>query len=153
MKKLLSFFCVALACLFSLSCKSKPKDLIGSFDRIMLESQPYVEWYNAEINNYELDTVSLDSLDAGAFEQVEMLVYLGTWCSDSRREVPRFMKILDHLNVKQSKLNLTGLDREKSAPDYQENVWNIEFVPTMIFLKEGKEIGRIIETPEISLEK
>jgi len=83
-----------------------------------------------------------------------MLIYFGSWCSDSRREIPRFFKIIDYLNIDYDKIIITGLDRNKTAPNYQENKWNIQFVPTFIFLnKNKKEIGRIIETPIESLEQ
>ena len=44
-------------------------------------------------------------------------------------------------------------DHYKESPQHEEKGWDIEFVPTIIFLRNGKELGRIVESPEQSLEK
>ena len=78
---------------------------------------------------------------------------MGTWCSDSRREVPRFYKILDSLNFPSAKVKLIMVDRKKEAAGIDISPFNIELVPTMIFYNDGLEDGRIIETPKETLEK
>jgi thiol-disulfide isomerase/thioredoxin len=85
-------------------------------------------------------------------EDVEVIVFLGTWCPDSRREVPRFMKIVDLTGMKGSQVRLYGLDRSKQSNDGLTDRYTIERVPTFIFLKQGEEIGRIIEVPRATLE-
>jgi thiol-disulfide isomerase/thioredoxin len=90
-------------------------------------------------------------------EGVDLLVFMGTWCEDSQRELPHFYKILDHLGIPESRLRVVALDnhpdRRKTSPDGAEQGWNIDYVPTFIFLKNGKELGRIVETPLASLER
>jgi thiol-disulfide isomerase/thioredoxin len=81
------------------------------------------------------------------------MVFLGSWCGDTKRELPRFLKIMEFLKFPETKIKLIGVDRTKKAPVYTENIWNIEFVPTFIFLKNGMEIGRIVEQPVASLEQ
>jgi len=78
---------------------------------------------------------------------------MGTWCSDSRREVPRFYKILDSLNFPSAKVKLIMVDRKKEAAEVNIASLNIELVPTMIIYNDGLEIGRIVETPKETLEK
>ena len=78
---------------------------------------------------------------------------MGTWCSDSQREVPRFFKILDQLAFNFNNITLIGVNRAKQADNTEVNELNIELVPTIIFFIDGKEIGRIIESPEENLEK
>jgi thiol-disulfide isomerase/thioredoxin len=77
---------------------------------------------------------------------------MGTWCSDSRREVPRFLRILDELNFNNELLTINYVDRKKESPEGDISSLDIKYVPTFIFYKGGKEIGRIIETPQITLE-
>src|SRR2546425_630478 len=79
-------------------------------------------------------------------------VYFGSWCSDSRREVPRFLKILDLAFPSNLKVRFFGLDRTKKEPARLVKRGAIEKVPTFILKTDGREVGRIVETPETSLE-
>lgn len=83
---------------------------------------------------------------------VEVLVFFGTWCGDSKREVPHFFRIADDAGIDSARIRLFGLDRSKKSPDGFSNSYGIERVPTFIFLKHGSEIGRITEKPQASLE-
>ena len=78
---------------------------------------------------------------------------MGTWCRDSKREVPRIYRILDAVSFDKSRLTLINLDRTKSSPKGKEESLNIHHVPTLILYRSGIEIGRIIESPIKSLEK
>ena len=78
---------------------------------------------------------------------------MGTWCKDSRREVPRIYRILDAVGFYEPRLTLINLDREKSSPGKEESDLNIHHVPTVILYNNGNEIGRIIEYPVQSLEE
>jgi len=79
-------------------------------------------------------------------------VYFGSWCSDSRREVPRFLKILDLAAPRGLKVRYFGLDRTKKQPARLVRKGSVERVPTFILRSDGREIGRIVETPQTSLE-
>ncbi len=85
-------------------------------------------------------------------QDVEVLVFFGTWCGDSKREVPHFFKIADEAGIDSARIRLYGLDRSKKSPDGFSASYGIERVPTFIFLKHGNEIGRITEKPQLSLE-
>jgi thiol-disulfide isomerase/thioredoxin len=129
---------------------TKTSLMIGNLDKSDFQKAPYNSWYKEEYENYSLDSNALKQIKLGS---QTLLVYFGSWCSDSRREVPRFIKIMDYLNFDYNKINFVGLDREKKAPNYKKNIWDIQYVPTFIILENGIEIGRIIETPDDSLEK
>ena len=76
-------------------------------------------------------------------------VYFGTWCHDSHREVPRFLKIAAENTTISHRL--IGLDYEKSEPNGSAKKHGVNYTPTFIVYKNNKEIGRIIERPAISL--
>lgn len=78
---------------------------------------------------------------------------MATWCGDSRDWVPRFYKIMDELDFKSKNLTLICVDRDKKAPGTKVEELNIEKVPTFIFYRKKKELGRIIEVPGDLLEK
>ncbi len=83
---------------------------------------------------------------------VHVLVFLGTWCGDSKREVPRFLRIVDAAGIAMDRVTLYALDRKKASPEGMEARYQVELVPTFIFLKNESEIGRIVETPRTTLE-
>lgn len=84
---------------------------------------------------------------------VETIVFLGTWCSDSRREVPRFLKVADRAGIPPAMVKLYALDRSKKSDDGISERYGIQRLPTFIFLKDGKELGRIVEAPARTLEE
>ena len=81
---------------------------------------------------------------------------MGTWCGDSKREVPRFIKILESVDYPMENLKIVAVDKRrdfyKKSPQGEEWGLNIRRVPTFIFYKNGREINRIIETPVTTLE-
>jgi thiol-disulfide isomerase/thioredoxin len=86
-------------------------------------------------------------------EGSEVLVFFGGWCSDSKREVPHFLKIVDRAGFPAGSIKLYSLDRTKKSPDGLTEQFGIQFVPTFIFMREGGEVGRIVESPKTSLEQ
>ncbi len=105
--------------------------------------------------NYDTVHVGPDFIDMikMVHEGVEMTVVMGTWCGDSEREVPRFLKIADLASIPPQQVRFYGVDRTKKSSDGVTEGYNIDRVPTFIFSKKGKEIGRIVESPLNSLEE
>jgi thiol-disulfide isomerase/thioredoxin len=79
-------------------------------------------------------------------------VYLGTWCPDSLREVPRLLRILEAASPGGLRLRLYGIDRTKTRPRRLVRRAGLERVPTLILKVDGIEVGRIVETPDTTLE-
>ena len=161
MKKTILFFClISLVFTSSLVARNhEPKPIpvldtiIGYFQFEQLLTEPFNEWYEPEYNTYEVDTASLNLLDSYKLENITITVVIGTWCGDSKRETPRFVKIMEYLNFSQENIVAIGVNRQKKAPGTEVEELNIEYVPTFIFFRDNQEIGRIIESPEESLEK
>jgi thiol-disulfide isomerase/thioredoxin len=108
--------------------------------------------WSEEYKNYKPYSIVIDSLK-GELDSVTIKIVFRSTCSDSREQLPRFFKILEELNYPKEKLTLIGVSREKKGLSNEAEGLDIEFVPTFIFYKDGKEIGRIVETPAESLEK
>lgn len=83
---------------------------------------------------------------------ITITVFFGGWCSDSKREVPRFLKVADEAGMADSTIRLYALDRTKKSADGLTERFGIEKVPTFIVLKGGEEMGRITESPAASME-
>ena len=131
--------------------------LLGKCDRSAFDLEPFRDWFQASYMEYTIDSSLLDSVKSEMNMLDEIKIFLGTWCSDSRREVPHFFKILDYLGFPESRLFMVSLnnnpEKRKQSPGGEEKGMNIEFVPTFIFYRNSGELGRIIESPEMTLEK
>lgn len=126
--------------------------LIGICDRSGFSDSTFSWWFQSEYDNYEINVTSSDSIKNN-LKDISITVVLGTWCSDSRREVPRFFKLIDSIQLNKEILSIICVDRKKESPEGNVTDLNIKFVPTFIIYREKEEIGRIIETPVKSLEQ
>ncbi len=125
--------------------------LVGTCTVEVFQDSNYAWWYNHEYNNYKVDTNTVLNF-VKEISDKKIKIVLGTWCSDSKREVPRFIKILDSINFPSSQLEIIGVDRSKKGIANEVDDLDIEFVPTIIVYENDEEIGRIIESPYESLE-
>ena len=96
--------------------------------------------------------VVTDQINLSDLDDISVVIMFGTWCHDSKREVPRMLRILDAAGVTLEKISLIGVDINKQEPNGRGKFYNLKNTPTLILLKNGKEVGRIIERPKISLE-
>jgi hypothetical protein len=126
--------------------------LYGEFDEIVILENEFNNWYTPGFENYEPQLDSIISLKENKADEYEYTIALGSWCPDSRREVPRMMKVLDQIGISMSSVKLIGLDHKKLAGVADIENLQIEKVPTLIVFEGKKEIGRIVETPEVSIE-
>ena len=79
-------------------------------------------------------------------------VFMGTWCHDSKREIPAFFKIMELVENPLITANYTALEYRRRGPKEIIKKHNIKRTPTFVIYKNGKEIGRIIEEVEKSVE-
>lgn len=126
--------------------------LYGYCNRQGLASGTFSSWFDPEYHSYNIDDAVIFNVNLDLLMNCDITIVMGTWCSDSRREVPRLFKILDYIHYPEYKLKLICVDRKKNADGTEVQDLNIELVPTIIFFNEEQEIGRIIESPVESLE-
>ncbi len=132
--------------------KTEKDCIIGVCDRTAFADSNYSVWFDTEYDEYVVDVEFIKPIE-DKLNECEITIVLATWCSDSRREVPRLFKILDVINYPTSKLTIIAVNREKNGVEKETEGLNINLVPTFIVYKDKNEIGRIIETPVQSLEK
>ncbi len=131
--------------------KTKTNMLVGYCDKNGLEKDAYGVYFLNEYDSYEPNDRYINKLN-DKLDNVEMTIVLGTWCSDSKREVPRYYKILNEVGYDDKRIRLIAVDRNKEATGIDIMEIDIQKVPTFIIYKDKIEIGRIIETPNKSLE-
>jgi len=126
--------------------------ILGDFDLQRLTEQPHASWYISGYRDYQPDQACMEQLKKADISGLTITLVLGTWCPDSRREVPGFMKIIDLWGFPEEKIRFIGVDINKVAPQADYEALGIERVPTFIFYENNSEKGRIIEVPVTSLE-
>jgi thiol-disulfide isomerase/thioredoxin len=119
--------------------------LLGKITIEELQQEPFAEWYQIESDGYEVDTELTNAISNPG--QYTYEVFLGTWCGDSRREVPRMEKIFSEMGIDMSNVLIVTLDRDKISPNGEQEGKDIRYVPTLIVNKDNQEIGRIVESP------
>ena len=127
--------------------------ILGYFNKERFLLPPHSEWYTSGYNDYNFNSGAVNSLMDISKDGLSIMIVLGTWCSDSRREVPRFMRILDLWQFPLTSVTFIGVDNIRQAPVGEFDKLDIRRVPTFIIYKNKIEAGRIIENPVTSLEQ
>ncbi|MEM9847470.1 MAG: thioredoxin family protein [Bacteroidota bacterium] len=135
--------------------KDGEKHLIGLSNRSGLLQAPFQEWFNTNYDAYEIDQKMLKKCK-GKHKYLTVKIFMGTWCGDSKREIPIFYKLIDEMGIAEEQITLVNLDqasdRYKQSPTGEEKGLNIHRVPTFIFYQDQTEIGRIVESPVTNFE-
>lgn len=125
------------------------QELVGPAGReAILERCP--AWQDA-VAAYQPDPEALDKL-RGLAREVRVEVYFGSWCADSKDHVSAFFKVLDLADTPLLQAVYVGVPeaKDKRGPYVRER--KIEKLPTFVVLVDGREAGRIVETPKKSVE-
>ena len=130
----------------------KREDHEGIKTKADLKALPHSKWFYESYNAYTLDSKVVKKLQNHK-EGITIKVFMNVWCHDSHREVPQLYKLLEAIDFDERNLEMIALNRVKKAPGNPQQGYNIKRTPTLIFFKNGKEIGRYVEKPRKSLEK
>ncbi len=122
------------------------KKLLKGFvtDSLLKADPAEFKWFAENESVYKPAEAVVNSFIAQK-DSVTFMIFFGTWCPDSHYVVPRFYKILEVAGIDKSRVTLFGLDRTKKDAAHFAANFNIQHVPTIIILKEGKEMGRVVE--------
>ena len=151
------FIYVAIAAVILTACattKQEKKIITGEFT--WNQWQKEADWHSysaAEYEPGEFLAEQLNSIINNNDNGISFLLFAGSWCGDSESEVPKIYKLFDKANIPLAKIKLYGVDRSKREPSGIAAEYNIERVPTLIVLRDGSELGRIIEFPSTSWEE
>ena len=150
-------FCIAILVFLVLTESTNAQSLaIDSVENIRILIGPikpsYITdsiWYKENYNAALVKAKQLKIINKKSGD-VTVEVYFGTWCSDSRYWVPAFIGLMDKTDLAK-KIDLIALSRSKKTKETARLKEIIDKVPTFVFWRDGKEIGRIVETPEVTL--
>ena len=141
-----------LCFIFGFVACTTPFQSFGEFSRNQLENSTHNNWFLKNYNAYPLNKALVSQIDS-LFDDIEVTIYMGTWCEDSQREVPGFFKIIDALEANDQVRPIVGLNEDKVSHDGSAEQAGVTNVPTFVLSKDGQEINRIVEFPIISLEQ
>lgn len=127
------------------------KILNGPINKEGLKQMPYKLWFNTNYKTYRVNTELLKDAKKKKIKDLKVLAFMGTWCHDSNREIPRLMRIMDDMGIG-DQLELYALDVDKTSRKGKEEGYNVKNTPTIIFYLNGEEVKRVIEEPNGSFE-
>ncbi|MET0394836.1 MAG: thioredoxin family protein [Chitinophagaceae bacterium] len=120
------------------------KILKGILSRDLLEKDTAFSWYAENQKGYTPNETGLTALKNNA-DTLRLILFMGTWCEDSHFIIPRFFSLIDKAGFSSDRVTLIGVDRGKKTLGHLSEALHITNVPTIIVLKNGKELGRVIE--------
>jgi hypothetical protein len=138
---------------YTISTKNQTSIIDGRLNREQLNRVLKDNWLKNNYTSYQLDTLELQKFVETNLDSLSFLIFAGSWCSDTKLQLPRFLKVTDQLKLTKNPMEIYFLDLNKKSKFISPSVFNITLVPTFLVLHAGKEIGRIEETPRESIEK
>ncbi|HJQ37032.1 MAG TPA: peptidylprolyl isomerase [Thermoanaerobaculia bacterium] len=103
-----------------------------------------VPGYADRKSDYKADASVVEMMKSYVKPEDRVEVIMGTWCPDSLREVPKFLRIVDDLQSQYGvalPATFVAVDRAKQKPV------KVEKVATFIYYRGDRELGRIVERP------
>jgi thiol-disulfide isomerase/thioredoxin len=148
------FFCVVLSVnSFSQAQYEITKDemhpdefiLRGIINKYLVQNDTaYGKWYRTSYNMYTPDTAILSAFEKNK-SIVQFVIFGGTWCEDTQFVLPKFFKLQEKSGVPDKAITFFGVNRVKKSLGSIAEAFAVVNVPTIIVMKNGKELGRVVE--------
>lgn len=120
------------------------KILKGFITKQDLATDPAFPWFAEGAKGYVPEQAALAAFKS-AKDSIHILVFGGTWCGDTKALFPKFFALTDAAGIPADHMTILGVDRAKKTVHHLAEAFNVTLVPTFIVLKNGKEIGRVVE--------
>jgi thiol-disulfide isomerase/thioredoxin len=129
---------------YEVSSDGTNKILKGILSRDLLEKDSTFTWCRKNRAGYIPNELTVSALRKNR-SQVQLIVFGGTWCDDSKNILPKLFSLLDAASFPTNHLTIVGVDHQNRSISNLSEQLHIEHVPTLIVFKDGKEAGRIID--------
>ncbi len=152
-----TFIIVIACCLLGLNAFSQtpyttapdpqqPGGLImnGILTKYVLINQASFKWYVANQNGYQ-PSPNIVATMAAAKDSFHLVIFGGTWCDDTQFILPKFFKIQELSGFPDNRITFFGVDRNKKTLGNAAAAFQLQNIPTIIVMKNGKEVGRVVE--------
>ncbi len=120
------------------------KTFKGIISRELIQTDTAFTWYAENLKGYNPNPEAVAGLKKNA-DSIQLLAFMGTWCEDSHFIIPKFFALTDAAGFSKDRVTLIGVDRQKKTLSHLSEALNVTNVPTIIVMKNGKEVGRVVE--------
>lgn len=127
------------------------KVLIGKINEKLLANDSSFRWFYQGVNSYQPETEWTKYISFYR-DSFDVVVFAGTWDGFSKQLLPAFYRVMMASSYPMSKITLYGVDHQLNTLGDEAKQYNIDKLPTIILLHQGKEIGRIEQRPVQSIE-
>lgn len=116
----------------------------GLINKYQIQNDTAFKWFGPNQGGYKADTATLNAFER-ARGKYQFVVFGGTWCEDTQFILPKFYKLQEQSGFPDEGITLFGVNRAKTSLGNIAKAFNITNVPTFIVMKDGKEVGRVVE--------
>ena len=122
------------------------KILKGIISKSDLENEPaYNKWYTESQKIYPVPNDDAVKGMRNNKDNVNIVIFGGTWCEDSQFVLPKFFKMQEASGFPEDRITMYAVDRNKETTGTIAEDYHITNIPTIIVMKDGKEAGRVVE--------
>ncbi len=118
------------------------KGIVTKYD--IQKDHAFDGWYPGNQKAYSPEPAVLAAMQE-AKGKLQFVVFGGTWCEDTQFILPKFFKLQELGGVPDSTVSFFAVDRSKKTLGNIADAFKITNVPTIIVMKDGKEINRLVE--------
>jgi thiol-disulfide isomerase/thioredoxin len=118
--------------------------LNGIITKYALQNDSTYQWYASSERNYTPSAELVAALQ-NASGKTQLVIFGGTWCEDTHFVLPKFFKAQAQANYPDDAISFFAVDRNKKTIGGITGAFKIINVPTIIVMKDGKEVGRVVE--------
>jgi thiol-disulfide isomerase/thioredoxin len=127
------------------SSKDNAKMLIGIIGKNDLIGDTSFKWYAESQRIYPRPDTSVVNAFRNNKDKIYFLFFGGTWCEDTHFILPKFYKVQEASGFPENRITVFAVDRKKNVTGNLATAMSITRTPTIVVMKDGKELGRLVE--------
>jgi len=85
-------------------------------------------------------------------DDTHIVVFFGSWCSNCKHWLPHLLRTLEVVGNPRITTEFYGMSEDQLEPKDPIRQYGVSSTPTIIVLRGGRELGRIVEKPDTSVE-
>jgi thiol-disulfide isomerase/thioredoxin len=124
--------------------EEEKKYLLGFVTKKQIAGDSTFAWYQQNLKYFKPQKAQIEVIKEKAYD-FQLILFTGTWCHDSQQIIPKYFSLLEAAEFPDHRMLIIAVDRQKNAPANMQRQFNVVNVPTLIIMKDGKEVGRIEE--------